>query len=248
MAVNVPDAGSPIVDSNGLITKDWYPVIRLLIDQANAAESDLQTIEDTTAEDAFAAISPTTTRGDLIARGATIDERLPIGAAGQVLTSDGVDPVYADPAVSPWTSVFKTADESTSTNTVLFNDAALAFPIEASTKYAFRMRLIYETPDAADFKFDFTGPAAASFVSIKVAAAGPGLTTWTGVVTLTSLGGGGSFILDGAGATTEGYLDVFGIIHNGVNAGTVHFQWAQNSSSGTTTVYAGSYIEFAEAA
>ena len=45
MAVNVPDAGSPLVDSNGLITKDWYPVIRLLIDQANAAESGLSDAE-----------------------------------------------------------------------------------------------------------------------------------------------------------------------------------------------------------
>lgn len=45
MAVNVPDAGSSLVDDKGLITKDWYPVIRLLIDQANASESGLTDAE-----------------------------------------------------------------------------------------------------------------------------------------------------------------------------------------------------------
>jgi hypothetical protein len=40
--------------------------------------------------------SPTTTRGDLIRRGASADQRLAIGASGKVLTSDGTDPVWSD--------------------------------------------------------------------------------------------------------------------------------------------------------
>jgi hypothetical protein len=41
-----------------------------------------------------------TTRGDLARRGAAATERLALGAAGQVLTSDGADPVWA-PAALP---------------------------------------------------------------------------------------------------------------------------------------------------
>jgi len=42
---------------------------------------------------------PTTTRGDLIYRNASTTTRLPVGSAGQVLTSDGTDPVWAaDPS------------------------------------------------------------------------------------------------------------------------------------------------------
>ena len=39
--------------------------------------------------------SPTTTRGDLIARGASADQRLAIGALGYSLLSDGTDPTWA---------------------------------------------------------------------------------------------------------------------------------------------------------
>jgi len=44
-----------------------------------------------TANAGFANLSPMTTRGDLITRDATVPVRLPIGAAGRVLTSDGTD-------------------------------------------------------------------------------------------------------------------------------------------------------------
>jgi len=37
--------------------------------------------------------SPTTTLGDLIVRGATVDERLPVGTNGQVLTADSTEPL-----------------------------------------------------------------------------------------------------------------------------------------------------------
>ena len=42
--------------------------------------------------------SPTTTRGDIIRRGASADERLALGAAGKVFTSNGTDPVWSDAA------------------------------------------------------------------------------------------------------------------------------------------------------
>lgn len=52
----------------------------------------------TTAAASFDALAPTTTRGDLIARGASSNIRLPIGATANLpLISNGTDPVYATP-------------------------------------------------------------------------------------------------------------------------------------------------------
>src|SRR5580765_7998833 len=45
---------------------------------------------------AFEALSPMTARGDLVTRGATVSQRLPIGAAGTILGSDGTDLVWKD--------------------------------------------------------------------------------------------------------------------------------------------------------
>ena len=47
-----------------------------------------------------AAATVTTTRGDLIRRGATADERVALGTSGHVLTSNGTDAVWAAPAGS----------------------------------------------------------------------------------------------------------------------------------------------------
>jgi hypothetical protein len=41
LPVNFPDASVPVVGSDGIITKDWYPVLRLLVDQANTSEANL---------------------------------------------------------------------------------------------------------------------------------------------------------------------------------------------------------------
>jgi hypothetical protein len=44
---------------------------------------------------AWVPASPTTTRGDIIARGVSADLRLPIGTSGYLLQSNGVDPVWS---------------------------------------------------------------------------------------------------------------------------------------------------------
>lgn len=49
----------------------------------------------TTATLGFNALSPVTTRGDIIVRGATNNDRLALGSAGKILRSDGTDLVYS---------------------------------------------------------------------------------------------------------------------------------------------------------
>ena len=53
-----------------------------------------------TATAAFNALSPVTTRGDLIVRGAANNQRLAIGAAARLLRSDGTDPSWAQVALA----------------------------------------------------------------------------------------------------------------------------------------------------
>ena len=60
---------------------------------------------------AFEAISPMTARGDLITRDATASKRLPIGAAGTVLSSDGLDPAWKTGA-NIWTDIQQPASET----------------------------------------------------------------------------------------------------------------------------------------
>ena len=50
--------------------------------------------------DAFNALSPTTNRGDIIFRGITNNERRSVGTAGSVLTSDGTEPQWQNPALA----------------------------------------------------------------------------------------------------------------------------------------------------
>lgn len=54
----------------------------------------------TTASAAFDALAPTTTRGDLIYRGASSNTRLAVGAANYALLSNGTDPVWGQVSLS----------------------------------------------------------------------------------------------------------------------------------------------------
>jgi hypothetical protein len=49
--------------------------------------------------------SPLTTRGDLLRRGASDDERLALGASGKLLVSDGTDAVWGDPPTKTLLSI-----------------------------------------------------------------------------------------------------------------------------------------------
>ena len=71
--------------------------------------------------EAFDALSPTTTRGDMIYRGASDNLRLAVGGAGKIIRSDGTDPVYST-ATYPNTAAVSTILYASATDTI----AALA--------------------------------------------------------------------------------------------------------------------------
>lgn len=73
----------------------------------------------------FDELAPTTTRGDIIARGASGNQRVALGASGKVLTSDGTDVIWSDPSGGVVGEVtleqFGGAGDGTTDNTSAFN-------------------------------------------------------------------------------------------------------------------------------
>lgn len=143
--------------------------------------------------------------------------------------------------VPSWTSVVKTSDESTNTDTTLNDDAALLFAMAANTKYAIRARVFFTTNDTADIKFRHTGPSSPTLVHLA-------RRTWTGVNGVANQANDTAFSgsdIAVSASFTEGVLEIDGVVHNGANTGNFTIQWAQNTSNGgATIVRAGSYIEY----
>jgi len=65
----------------------------------------------------FNALSPVTTRGDIIVRGATNNDRLALGTVGKILRSDGTDLVYTT-ATYPTTTAVSTLLYSSAANVI----------------------------------------------------------------------------------------------------------------------------------
>lgn len=98
----------------------------------------------------------TTTRGDLIVRGPFVDERLPIGAAGTILTSDGVDAVWGTGGGTVAKRQAADAASSLATPTELTN-LSLVIPNSVDS-YAFDFRLFVGCSGAGGVKFQMGVP------------------------------------------------------------------------------------------
>lgn len=140
-----------------------------------------------------------------------------------------------------WKTVPKNSDESTLSDTTYNDDAALAFPVEANKKYAWRARIVYLSVGTGGIKTQWTGPASPNkniYYDHELMGASP--TKYTSFSTPAYNQGGVQAGL---------IVDVEGILDNGANAGNVKLQWAQASSiASNTTVCKGSYIEYKEIA
>lgn len=136
----------------------------------------------------------------------------------------------------------KIANETRSASTTLANDSTLLIDVAANTKYRFRLTVFYTTPAAADFKYALDGPASPTQVAIRQSHVVPGASANTNQIMQSAEIGSTSVL---SGTTDPGYITMDGIWHNGANAGTLAFQWAQvTSDAGNTTVLAGSCLEW----
>lgn len=157
---------------------------------------------------------------------------------------------YADAAAtavaSGWTTVTKTADETITSDSTLSDDATLKFSVSANTKYRFRFNVFFKTGATADFKYALTGPASPTILAVRMSVCA----AFGSVVNYRPMGQysdtAQSLLGSPASAVNEGgFVILEGVLHNGANAGTVAFQWAQDTSdAGSTSVLAGSTLEW----
>ena len=121
--------------------------------------------------------------------------------------------------------VFKDADESVSTTT-LQTDNELTAPIVSGVKYGFQLYLLYSSNATADFKIDFSA-------------------TGTGLYSFASQSDAKSLSTDSL--ITTGATFTFGVMFYGyviaTSNGAITLRWAQQTASGTATVYAGSWMK-----
>ena len=166
--------------------------------------------------------------------------RMPRGTLGHVITGQGVgaNPVYAAPAGGP-TVIRKTADETVNDSDVLQNDDHLFFAIAANEEWIVDMTLFLWNDSAWDFKWTFVFPVAAD---VKFGEDLVGVNA-------------GDVVTAGVGKKVSGQTTVMGhagnpVVYcqhlwvlNGINAGSVQLQWAQDTAfAGNLKVLKGSYL------
>lgn len=152
-----------------------------------------------------------------------------------------VGPLGVAGAGGGFSTVYKTSDESISSDIVLSNDADLFFFMDANSVYVMMMYVQVASGATPDYKHAFTLPA---------------LATGTGELTATEFLAGNftasyeaeSITVSQSGNCADAktnFLLVLAIIIVGATAGNLQYQWAQATSSATlTTLKKGSWIQF----
>lgn len=154
----------------------------------------------------------------------------------------GMRALVASGGGSHWTTVTQ-AENATVNNSTAYQNSSLTFNVAANTKYHFRGMAFIDTGATADAKMQFTGPASPTVLRIRTATINAGATSFGNIRVETAFSQSRAM----AGTGTNGaYVEFYGILHNGANAGSVMFQWGANALEAVnTTLRAGSYIEYA---
>ncbi len=134
------------------------------------------------------------------------------------------------------TTIIKTGDENCSNNTFQ-DDDHLSFSVEANQSYEWTMDLMVITTNTADFKYQLTGPAASNQIYYYAQANNSN-------IEYTLMSTAFSTSLTNTFAHPDLNIKIRGFLNNGANAGTVMLQWAQNTTSGTTTIKQGSALSW----
>jgi hypothetical protein len=130
----------------------------------------------------------------------------------------------------------KTANETTVASTVLVNDGHLFVSVEANAVYELYAIIHNNSPAAADIKWGWTFPAGMTGVLSHVGFD-------VGTSAMFNIGNEALSATPSAGGNAADWaLTITGIVIVSSTAGTLQWQRAQNSASGTTTWYAGSHL------
>lgn len=144
--------------------------------------------------------------------------------------------VPATAAAGGATVILKTGDESLANSTTLQNDAELLLPLLAGEAWEFTFTIIYFAQTTPDIKFSLVTPAL-STIFWGVLGYATDLTAMANAF----YGSGQVIAMGGRGGYSIAVLK--GVVANGVNAGNLQLQWAQNvSDAAAVWVYSKSNI------
>lgn len=144
--------------------------------------------------------------------------------AGQKLTAQALnDALPLAPAV-------KSADETVTTNTSLQNDDHLFLTVSANSVYTLELEGAQNSSAAGDLKAVFSVPAGTTGTLCGLDGAIPFAgTSLTGTLVF-------------GGTAADAYFRVFGRVVTAGTAGTLRLTWAQNASSGSSTLKTGTML------
>lgn len=133
----------------------------------------------------------------------------------------------------------KTATETVNNSATLQNDDTLFVSVAANTVYNFESRIIHNSGTTPDFKAGWTYPSGLTMLYNRL---GVGL-AGGGNVHLLFASNETTSILDDGFAADRSFM-MWGTVTVGATAGTLQFQWAQNTANASdTSVLAGSYLK-----
>jgi hypothetical protein len=167
----------------------------------------------------------------------------PVFVAGDIPTAAQVNNWMVNTAF-----VYKTANEALTASTTLQDDNHLVLPVDASYTYIVDMVIVYDSPTAADLKWQLVGPAGATLNAWEGGLTVAAVDTTNTRIDYTGLSTNNSNTHAGIGVGNPVVILCHGVLVNSSTAGTLKLQWAQVAASGTTTVYTGSYLRLVRVA
>lgn len=133
------------------------------------------------------------------------------------------------------------ADQTVTNSATLVTVPQLTIPIGKNERVLFRYTLYYTSTAAGDFKYRVDVPASPTLYRLGIESfAADGSATAASVITSEA----DSTVLFASG--TDGFIRLQGVLQNGSTAGTIFFQFAQNTATAAQSaiVRAGSHFEY----
>ena len=156
------------------------------------------------------------------------------------LTTNGAFGAVYQPDVMQLGSIVD-ADQTVTNSATLVTVPQLTLPVGKNERILFRYNLFYTTTATGDLKYRVDVPATPTlyrlFSEEQAADA-------TAIVCATITSEADDTVLAASG--TDGFIRLTGVISNGSTAGSVLFQFAQNTATGSQSavIRAGSFLEY----